>query len=270
MDVAIKELKIETQEAQTKIKAEADLMQKLDHQHVIKFLGICMDTQMTSLKIVLEYAPLGDLKSYFEKNNTPSKMPMYKIVKLCYQIALAMEYLASKSVVHRDLAARNVLLISEDCCKVTDFGLSRATNNYNYYTHRVTNDSLLPLKWYPLELIRATVNDLKFNEKTDVWSFGVTCWEATSYGKLPYGNMSMALVENALENGRKPLGKFSRLYVASYIIFVANIFILFIDRPEHCSNQMYHIMLKCWELNQSERPTFAQILKEFQKFININ
>jgi serine/threonine protein kinase len=208
MDVAVKELKIETPEAQTKIKAEADLMQKLDHPHVIKFLGICMDTQMMSFKIVLEYAPLGDLKTYLENNSTPNQLPINKIVKVCYQMALAMEYLASKSVVHRDLAARNVLLISDDCCKVTDFGLSRSTNDNNYYAHHVTNDSLLPLKWYPLELIKATINDLKFNEKTDVWSFGVTCWEATSYGKVPYENMSMALVENALENGRKPLGKF--------------------------------------------------------------
>jgi hypothetical protein len=39
-----------------------------------------------------------------------------------------------------------------------------------------------PLKWYALECI----NFWKFDSKSDVWSFGVTLWEAASYGSKPY------------------------------------------------------------------------------------
>lgn len=39
-----------------------------------------------------------------------------------------------------------------------------------------------PLKWYAPECI----NFRKFSSKSDVWSFGITMWEAFSYGGKPY------------------------------------------------------------------------------------
>ncbi|KAH3696634.1 hypothetical protein DPMN_084110 [Dreissena polymorpha] len=39
-----------------------------------------------------------------------------------------------------------------------------------------------PLKWYPPECIYYW----KFDSTSDVWSYGVTMWEATSYGEEPY------------------------------------------------------------------------------------
>lgn len=39
-----------------------------------------------------------------------------------------------------------------------------------------------PLKWYAPECIYFA----KFDSKSDVWSYGVTVWEAFSYGSKPY------------------------------------------------------------------------------------
>ena len=39
-----------------------------------------------------------------------------------------------------------------------------------------------PLKWYAPECIYY----FKFDIKSDVWSFGVTLWEAITYGEKPY------------------------------------------------------------------------------------
>ena len=39
-----------------------------------------------------------------------------------------------------------------------------------------------PLKWYAPECIYYA----KFDSKSDVWSYGVTAWEAFSYGSKPY------------------------------------------------------------------------------------
>lgn len=39
-----------------------------------------------------------------------------------------------------------------------------------------------PLKWYAPECVYFW----KFDSKSDVWSYGVTMWEATSYGGRPY------------------------------------------------------------------------------------
>jgi serine/threonine protein kinase len=62
----------------------------------------------------------------------------------------------------------------------------------------------LPVKWLPPE----SLNDNIFNEKTDVWSFGVTCWEVFSLGKTPYPSIDNADVLEYIEKGqrlRKPV-----------------------------------------------------------------
>ena len=128
--VAIKELKLNVEQSRNEIRKEADLMRPLNHPYIIKFVGVCFEGR-SSLKIVLEYAKLGALNKYLKEHKTEMKMP--RLIQLCHQIALAMEYLASKAIVHRDLAARNVLLLNENTCKVTDFGMSRIMNDDNYY-----------------------------------------------------------------------------------------------------------------------------------------
>ena len=210
-------------------------MRSLNHPNIVKLIGICYESKM-SLKLVLEYAKLGALNKYLFKRK--GETTMKAIIRLCYQIALAMEYLTSKSIVHRDLAARNVLLQTEDLCKVTDFGLSRMVNDNNYYYHQAQNKSLLPLKWYPVNLISAASK--RFDEKSDVWSFAVTCWEATSYGCEPYAGSSISMIEYSLLNEHR------------------------LEQPDKCPSLVYEIMSKCWNAKPDGRPTFSQLVKEFK------
>lgn len=52
----------------------------------------------------------------------------------------------SKNIVHRDLAARNILVDSDECVKISDFGLAQMTNANGYYLIQNTRD--IPIKWY--------------------------------------------------------------------------------------------------------------------------
>lgn len=139
--VAIKQLNIDSDESKREISKEADLMRSLNNPYIVKFIGMCFH-QNGSLMIVLELAKLGPLHKYLRAHR---EMSMLRICKICYQVALAMQYLASKNLVHRDLAARNVLLVSEDLAKVSDFGMSRRMGENKYYeTH---SQGKWPLKW---------------------------------------------------------------------------------------------------------------------------
>ena len=234
--VAIKQLNTESDSDENRnlIIEEANIMKSLKNAHIIKFIGMCFDPS-GKLMIILELAKLGPLHKYLRTHK--EDMGIIKIVKLCYQVALAMEYLASRNLVHRDLAARNVLLVSEDFAKVSDFGMSRKMDESLYYTTQ--NHGKWPLKWYPPE---ATTSG-RFDEKSDVWSYGVTCWEATSYGGRPYQGIDISLLLLKLENGHR------------------------LEQPPACPIELFNLMYKCWHSNKHKRPKFTEIVKELKSII---
>lgn len=98
LPVAIKQLNIETDESRDEISKEADIMKSLKHVHIIKFIGMCFDRANGRLMIVLELAKLGPLHKYLRAHK--HGMSMIKIIKLCYQVAQAMQYLAAKNLVN--------------------------------------------------------------------------------------------------------------------------------------------------------------------------
>lgn len=59
--------------------------------------------------------------------------------------------MASKNIVHRDLAARNVLIGAKKVAKISDFGLTRHTDDGNVYKSKTTRK--LPIKWMSVEAI---------------------------------------------------------------------------------------------------------------------
>ena len=68
----------------------------------------------------------------------------------------------------RDIAARNVLVYSETCVKLADFGLSRGVEDQNFYK---AGKGKLPIKWMAPE----SINFRKFSTASDVWMFGRWC-----------------------------------------------------------------------------------------------
>lgn len=96
-----------------------------------------------------------------------------------------MHHLSKEGICHRDLASRNVLLDENFKPKISDFGLSRfvhtgssSTTKFVLFCLRPLTDLLLrsevgPLKWMAPESLR----DRLYSEKSDVWMFGVVCFE---------------------------------------------------------------------------------------------
>ncbi|XP_063404419.1 tyrosine-protein kinase ZAP-70-like isoform X1 [Mytilus trossulus] len=178
--------------------------------------------------LVLELCPCGPLNSFLAKHK---ELKQSTVVQLMWQVAQGMAYLHSKNYVHRDLAARNVLLVSENSAKISDFGMSKALNIGNDY-YKAQEAGKWPLKWYAPECVYYW----KFDAKSDVWSYGVTLWEATSYGEKPYRKMKGNEILKFLVEDEKRLQK-----------------------PDFCDEQVYEIMLECWQYDKKDRPTFEEI-----------
>lgn len=225
ISVAIKTLKTGSMNPQDFLR-EAQLMKSLRHPKLIQLYAVCSLEE--PVYIITELMRHGSLLTYLQNDNGATiKVPQQ--IDMGAQVASGMAYLETQNFIHRDLAARNVLVGENSVYKVADFGLARVFEDDNVY--QATNDTKLPLKWTAPEAIRSH----QFSVKSDVWSFGILLFEITSYGKMPYPGM----------NGRQALEKLEQGYR--------------MPKPFHCPQDLYNIMLECWNANSESRPTFETL-----------
>jgi serine/threonine protein kinase len=148
-----------------------------------------------------------------------------------------MEYLASKRCVHRDLAARNVLVSDDNVLKIADFGLARNITTGDYY--RKTTDGRLPVKWMAFESLLGQV----YTSQSDVWSYGILLWEIMTLGGTPYPGIQAQELFKKLEKGYR------------------------MESPPNCPNYLFEIMTSCWDEVPFNRPTFKDLVKDFEEII---
>uniref|UniRef100_A0A674MH83 Tyrosine-protein kinase n=1 Tax=Takifugu rubripes TaxID=31033 RepID=A0A674MH83_TAKRU len=232
-DVAIKVLKSDNERlVKEEMMREAEIMYQLSNRYIVRMLGLC---NAENLMLVMEMASAGPLNKFLSSNR--DTVTVENIVLLMHQVSMGMKYLEEKNFVHRDLAARNVLLVNQRFAKISDFGLSKALGaDDSYYKARTAGK--WPLKWYAPECI----NFRKFSSKSDVWSFGITMWEAFSFGGKPYKKMKGPEVNQFIEAGNR------------------------MERPEACPEGMYTVMKECWTYKHEDRPDFKKVEESMKSY----
>uniref|UniRef100_A0A914CJW7 Protein kinase domain-containing protein n=1 Tax=Acrobeloides nanus TaxID=290746 RepID=A0A914CJW7_9BILA len=187
-----------------------------------------------------EFGAVYAAKLMFEENSDKKFPAAVKVINptanLRHNIEFAMEYLAKNKIVHRDLATRNVLMKRYQHVEVADFGLSSLLEG------NIRSPQKLPFRWVPMECLQDLSASL-YCEATDVWSFGVTCWEILTFAKLPYENLHFT-PKAVLQTLYKYLSDGNRL-----------------EKPGNCGLEFYQLLIMCWSQHQPSRPKFS-MLKE--------
>lgn len=168
-DVAVKQVTTLSEQARKEFVDEANLLQDLRHQHVIQFMGVALDD--TSLYIVMELASNGTL--WHLLHGRPELCTPARRLQWAREAALGVEYLHGQTpmVVHRDLKSVNLLLCEDNHVKVSDFGLSKRLERGALPRSHVGTPA-----WKAPEMI----DSLSYDEKVDVYSFGIVMWELLS------------------------------------------------------------------------------------------
>ncbi|XP_053558413.1 BDNF/NT-3 growth factors receptor [Bombina bombina] len=235
--VAVKTLKDASDNARKDFHREAELLTNLQHEHIVKFYGVCVEGD--PLIMVFEYMKHGDLNKFLrahgpdavlmQEGNRPAELTQSQMLYIAQQIAAGMVYLASQHFVHRDLATRNCLVGENLLVKIGDFGMSRDVYSTDYY--RVGGHTMLPIRWMPPESIMYR----KFTTESDVWSLGVVLWEIFTYGKQPWYQLSNNEVIECITQGRV------------------------LQRPRTCPKEVYDLMLGCWQREPHMRLNIKEI-----------
>lgn len=238
--VAVKTLqKIEDDDPQAlmaEFMVEMKLMSKLRHPNIVEFIGACIHNP--NLAIVLEFMAGGSLYRaiHRRRRNVLGPFPLLKTVWIAFGVAKGMAHLHSQYpvVIHRDVKSPNVLLgtnVRE--VKITDFGLSRL--RVNSYVN--TGPGGTP-EWMAPELLRQD----PFNEKSDVFSFGVILWELVMCEKPWRDDHPMQIVYKVGSRGQK----------------------LPTPPPESCEPELREMIVECFADDPERRPNFGSIVERLE------
>jgi hypothetical protein len=155
---------------------EIDTMQHLDHPNIVQYLGC--ERKEYSISIFLEYISGGSVGSCIRKHG---KFEECVVSSLTRQTLLGLSYLHREGILHRDLKADNILLDLDGTCKISDFGISKKTDNI--YGNDVTNSMQGSVFWMAPEVIRSQGQG--YSAKVDIWSLGCVVLEMFA-GKRPW------------------------------------------------------------------------------------
>ena len=214
----------------TALKQEIDLLQGLQHPHIVQYLGTSSDED--HLNIFLEYVPGGSIAGMLKQYNTFQEPLVRNFTR---QILEGLCYLHARNIIHRDIKGANILVDNRGMVKISDFGVSKKTNFNGMNLAPGTRTSLQgSVFWMAPEVVRQSGQSLK----SDIWSVGCLIVEMFT-GSRPFPDMTTLQTLFAVgSNNEKP------------------------SIPEAASKEAKDFLSKTFETDHNKRPGADELLRE--------
>jgi serine/threonine protein kinase len=205
-----------------------------------------------NLCIVTEFMKQGSLKDILANNTI--KLAWKQKLRLLRSTALGINYLHSLHpvIVHRDIKPSNLLVRSSSLfglrscfahhsisrsqvdenmnVKVADFGFARIKEENATMTRCGT-----PC-WTAPEILRGE----KYDERADVFSFGIIMWQVATR-KEPYAGRNFMGVSLDVLEGKRP------------------------QIPNDCPPEFKKVIMKCWHASADKRPKMEDVVTFLDK-----
>ena len=212
------------------IQQETSLMKLLrDCQYIVKYYGSYFSRRSNTLWLILEYCSCGsaiDLMLSMDRTFTE-----YEISSIMAMVLKGLDYIHSKNLIHRDIKGANILINEQGIVKIADFGVGVQLINENNRNSK---------KGSPYWMSPQVALNADYNEKTDIWSLGITCLEMIE-GDPPNSQLKPRFVIEKI--GKEPPSAAELLKGKKY------------------SEEFKDFVKKCLEVNQRKRPNAKELLK---------
>ncbi|KAK2516889.1 receptor-interacting serine/threonine-protein kinase 1 isoform X1 [Columba livia] len=225
---------------------EGRIMRRLQHDRVVKLLGIILEDGNYSL--VMEYVDRGNMMKVLQKLSLPLSVKG----RFVLEITEGMLYLHEQGFVHKDLKPENILVDMDFHIKIADLGVasfknwSRLTKEEAVRQKQIKStcqNNAGTLFYMAPEHLRCV--NVKPSEKSDVYSFGIVIW-AIFANKEPYEHgINEAQICFGIMNGNRPDIE---------------------EITDKCPVEIIDLMKQCWEQEPEKRPIFAEICQRYKPF----
>ncbi|XP_031743234.1 LEAF RUST 10 DISEASE-RESISTANCE LOCUS RECEPTOR-LIKE PROTEIN KINASE-like 2.4 isoform X2 [Cucumis sativus] len=184
-DVAVKLLNESRQENGQDFINEVVSIAKTSHINIVTLIGFCYEQNKRAL--IYEYMPKGSLDKYIYHNRLQEndmKLDWNTLYNIVIGVARGLEYLhrgCNTRILHFDIKPHNILLDSDFCPKISDFGLAKQCEA------RESHVSMTGVKG-TIGFIAPEVifrNSGKVSHKSDVYSYGMLILEMVGARKKP-------------------------------------------------------------------------------------
>jgi serine/threonine protein kinase len=230
------------QDAVNSIQTEIELLKKLDHPNIVKYIDFVQTK--THINIILEYVEGGSLHHLVKQNGMLGEYLVHVFVK---QVLTGLDYLHSQGIVHRDIKGANLLYTKNGCIKLADFGYSIRLSDIDK-----TNSIVGTPYWMAPEIIEPKGN---ISTACDIWSLGITIIQLLT-SKPPYYQL-------------EPYPAMFRIVTDEYP-----------PLPENISENLKDFLIQCFFKDPNKRPKSKDLLnhpwiatpnkKLVKKFFNEN
>jgi len=238
-EVAIKVLHRQDldEQALTAFRKEVEIMSKIFHPNILLYMGAC--TIPGNMMIVTELMPRGDLEALLHDRRLSLSLTLR--MKMAREAALGMTWLHGSNpvFVHRDLKTSNLLVDNDWHIKLCDFGLSQLKQR-----GETLKDGVEGAKGTPLWMAPEVMAGQQFNEKADIYSFGIVLWEILTR-KEPF---------QEFDNYEEFRDAICNKHVRPPI-------------PNDCHPALRHLIESCWHPHPGKRPTFPEIVSQLDYII---
>ncbi|KAK8661946.1 hypothetical protein V6N13_091534 [Hibiscus sabdariffa] len=233
---------------------EVIILSQINHRHVVKLLGCCLETEVPLL--VYEFISNGTIFQYLHDQSEEFMMSWETRLRIAKESAEALSYLhssASVPIYHRDIKSTNILLDEKFRAKISDFGISRLIPNDQ--THLTTNVQgtfgYLDPKYF---------QSSQFTEKSDVYSFGVVLVELLT-GEKP--------VSFEREENRRGLAScFIDSMEENRVLDIVDTRITNQAKPEALM-MLAKLAHQCLSLSRRIRPTMKEVSIQLERILSV-
>jgi len=218
-----------------RLEKEIRIWTTLKHAHVLPLLGYVFEGQHKTPSLIsvwMENGTLHTCMSTFSRNSIETCV-------MLIGIASGLAYLHSRGIIHADLKSHNILISDERIPLLADFGLSLAMSQ-SLSSSGTTSLTRGTVRWMAKELLLLPdCGSPEYNEKTDIWAFGMIAYELLSWNVPYYDKKHDQFVILAIMRGELP------------------------RKPEangdpHVFDKLWEFCHACWSDTPSHRPSASE------------